>query len=133
MFIDQKNSLCEEIKMTKESLMKNIRSTVIIQFGVSAFVLLLCWLLDWFYLFTIGLVFTWVGMFILAVCAFVVFGGLLSRAEDLTAFSLSGAGKMGDHMNNVQGAFSGRLVFVIFGFVNSFIPILIGYLLQTLG
>ena len=119
--------------MSKETIIKNIQRTVIIQICITTFVLLLCWLLDWFYLFTIGLVFTWVGVFGLAVCVFVVFGGLLGRGDDLTAFSLSGAGKMGNHLNNVRGAFSGRLVFVIFGLVNSFIPILIGYLLQTIG
>ena len=119
--------------MTRENILKNLRRTLIIQLIVSAVVLLLCWVMGWFYLYTIGMVFTWAGVLILLVNIFLAFGGILSGGEDLAAFSLSGAGKMDDHFKHMRGAGAFRVVFIIFGLINSFIPILIGYTLQTLG
>lgn len=89
--------------------------------------------MGWFHPFAIGLVFTWVGGFILFVCVFVAFGGLISKADDLRAFSISGAGKMDNHLKNIQESSPSRLVFLTFGLVNGFIPVLIGYLLQKYG
>jgi hypothetical protein len=97
---------------------------VIIQLVISAFVLILCWLIGWFFPYTFGLVFTWVGALILLVVGFILFSGILSGAEDLTAYSYSGAGKMLDHIINGQKAKSPRVVFMIFGLLNGFIPLL---------
>jgi hypothetical protein len=81
----------------------------------------------------IGAIFTWAGTFILVVAVFIAVGGFFSKADDLTAFSLSGAGKMDDHVKNIRSAGQIRLGFMILGIVNGVLPILIGFLLQTLG
>ena len=121
------------IYQMKKNIIKYIRLTVLIQFCTSAIVLAICWLKGWFYLYTIGIVYTWAGVLILLVNAFVVFGGMLSSGEGLSAFSLSGAGKLVNHIRDGREAGSNRLIFIIFGLSNGIIPVLIGYILQTLG
>jgi len=96
-------------------------------------VVLISWILGLLNLFALGYVFTWVGIIILVIAGFVAVGGFFSKSDDLTAFSLSGAGKIKNHMQNIRNAGQGRLGFMILGVVNGVLPILIGFVLQTLG
>ena len=119
--------------MNKETVVKYLKRTAIIQLSISVLTLLLCWLMGWLYLYTVGVVFMWIGIIILAIFVFLSFGGVFSGAEDLTAFSLSGAGKMQDHLKRVRNTDTSRLGFLFFGLVNGFFPVLIGNWLQTIG
>lgn len=40
---------------------------------------------------------------------------------------------MDRHLKNVRGAGSSRLIFIIVGILNGAIPVLIGYILKSLG
>jgi hypothetical protein len=119
--------------MTKDTLLKNIRRTVIVQFIISALVLSFCWLIGWFYLYTIGMAFTWVGVFIWLFSSVIFFGGNMGISDDLRDFSRTGAGKIRYHINTLLEAREGRPNFILFGLANGFVPVFIGYLLQTLG
>jgi hypothetical protein len=119
--------------MTKEILRKNILLTAIIQVGLIVVVVFISWVFGWFNLFALGTVLTLVGTIILVVAIFVAMGGFFSKSDDLAAFSLSGAGKMDEHMKNIRSTRQGRLGFMILGIANGVLTILIGFTLQTLG
>ena len=119
--------------MSKVGILKAVRLTLLSQTGIAILVLLICWLMGWFYLYTIGIAFMYVGFLILVVFIFLFFGGSFSSAEDLSAFSLSGAGKMEDHIKRVRHTEFGRLGFLATCLVNGLIPVFIGHALQVLG
>ena len=119
--------------MKKEKVLRYIRLTAILQVGLSVVVVLISLVFGLLNPFALGTVFTFAGAIILALAFFLTVGGFFSKAEDLTAFSLTGVGNMHNHIRNVRHAGQDRLVFIILGIVNGVLPILIGFLLQTLG
>ncbi len=119
--------------MTKENILRFLRRTVVIQIGLILVGLLVSWIFGGINPYALGTIFTWFGVIILGFVALLGFGGITSKGEDVTAYSLSGAGKMDNHMKQIAAGFHGRIGWIGTGVMNGILQLLIGFILQSLG
>lgn len=119
--------------MTKEIVLRVIRRTAVIQVGLILVAVVTSWILGGLNAYALGTVFTWIGVILLGFVALLGFGGFTSKGEDATAFSLSGAGKMDNHMQQMAAGGQSRFGWIAVGVVNGVLQILIGFILQTLS
>jgi hypothetical protein len=80
-----------------------------------------------------GILLGWVGMAVLLFAALTGIGGFASRVQDVSAFTLSGAGNMNDHMRHVVESRSSNLGCFIQLLCVGIMLIALGNLLQVMS
>ena len=92
-----------------------------------------CILLNLWTLEAYGTLLVWAGVAVLVITTLMGIGGFASRANDLRAFSMTGAGDMSENMRHIAEAKQSSLGCFIQFILIGISLIAVGYLIQAIG
>ncbi|MFZ5880285.1 MAG: hypothetical protein ACOY0R_13015 [Chloroflexota bacterium] len=114
-------------------ILRFLRSALLIDAAIAVVVLIICFIMDLVTLEAFGTFLTWGGIALAVFTSFLGVGGLVSRTVDATAFSLSGAGDMGENLRRIAENSNSSLGCFFLLIVSSLSLIGIGSLLERIG
>lgn len=114
-------------------ILRFLRSALLIDLGVAAVVLVVCFVMDLVTLEAFGAFLTWGGIALAVFTSFLGVGGMISRHTDVTDFSLSGAGDMGENLRRIAENGNSSLGCFFLLIVSALSLIGIGSLLERIG
>lgn len=82
-------------------ILRFLRSALLIDLGVAAVVLVICFVLDLVTLEAFGTFLTWAGVALAVFSTLLGIGGFAARPKDVIDFSLTGAGDMGENLRRI--------------------------------
>jgi uncharacterized membrane protein len=115
------------------AVLRFVRSILLIDLSLAMLVALACFFLDLWTFKAYGTVLVWVGVAVIVFAALTGVGGFASRVEDITAFSLSGAGNMFENLRQITDARQSNLGCFLLLALAGIGLIAMGYLIQVLA
>jgi hypothetical protein len=116
----------------KFTVLRFMRTIILADLIVAALVGLVCYLFDFRTFLAYGTFLVWAGYALIIFAALTGIGGFVSRGEDATAFSLSGAGNMIENLQRITDARSSNLGCFLHLIAAAILLIAAGYLIQIL-
>lgn len=114
-------------------ILRYLRSALLIDLGVAVVVLIICFAIDLVTLEAFGTFLVWAGAALAALSTFLGIGGFTSRIKDVTDFSLSGAGDMGENLRRIAENSNSSLGCFFLLIVSALGLIGIGFLFERIG
>jgi ABC-type Mn2+/Zn2+ transport system permease subunit len=110
-----------------------LRTAILIDASLSLIVGLISFAVGWRNPEAYGTTLVRTGMLVILVACLIAAGGLSSRVQDATAFSLSGAGNMAENLRQISEARQSSLGCVFLLVISGIGLVMIGYLLQIIA
>lgn len=114
-------------------VLRLLRTAGLTSVGILVGVGLIGLLLGWRSLYQYGNALTWAGIILIIVAFLTGVGSANARREDLTAFSLTGAGDMNQHARRYFIEMNNRFGCLIVLLATGVVALIVGYLLQAAG
>ncbi len=107
-----------------------LRAMILIDLAVGGVVVVIALLLRWHTPYEFGTGLIWAGLSLIAVAGLTATGGLAGRADDINAYSLTGAGNMSDHLKNFAQHIDSTLGFMVVVLAAAVVLVVLGFIFQ---